>query len=191
MQKRLRILLLMDEHVCPWWLAYSFDNRLRLLFHNPEKLFGGYVKPGDTVVDIGSGMGFFSIAMARMVGEAGNVIAVDIQSKMLSVLRERAEKQGVEPRIRLHQCRENSLGLTEPVDFALAFWMVHEVPDPENLMRSVRSILKPGALFFYAEPRIHVSRSRFEHNVETAQSAGLKPVSRPPVSLSRAVVFKP
>lgn len=181
----------MDEHVCPWWLAYTFDNRLRSLFHNPEELLGEYVKPGDTVVDIGAGMGFFSIAMARMVGEAGTVIAVDIQSKMLSVLQERARRNGFEQRIRLHQCRENSLGLTEPVDFALAFWMVHEVPDPGNLLRSVYAILKPSAFFFYTEPRIHVSRSRFEHIVGIAQSAGLKPVTRPPVSLSRAMVFKP
>lgn len=191
MRERLRQWLLMDKHVCPWWLAYTFDNRLRSLFHHPERLLGEYVKPGNTVVDIGAGMGFFSIAMARMVGETGNVIAVDIQSKMLSILRERAEKQGIEPRIRLHQCQENSLGLSEPVDFALAFWMVHETPDPENLLRSVYAILKPSAFFFYAEPRIHVSRSRFEHIVGMAQSAGLKPVTRPPVSLSRAMLFKP
>jgi hypothetical protein len=33
-------------HVCPWWLAYTFDNPLRRLLHNPEKLLAGLVEEG-------------------------------------------------------------------------------------------------------------------------------------------------
>ncbi|MBU4143260.1 hypothetical protein KJ590_04695, partial [Patescibacteria group bacterium] len=47
--------------VCPWWLCYSFDNPLRRLFHDPERLLGPYVKTGMTAVDIGCGMGYFTI----------------------------------------------------------------------------------------------------------------------------------
>lgn len=80
-------------HVCPWWGGYFIDNPLRLL-HNAEKILGPYVKPGMTVMDVGCGMGFFSIAMAQMVGDQGRVIAADLQEKMLDVLRRRAEKAG-------------------------------------------------------------------------------------------------
>jgi cyclopropane fatty-acyl-phospholipid synthase-like methyltransferase len=38
-------------------------------------MLGPYVKPGMTVLDVGCGMGFFSIGMARMVGDEGRVIA--------------------------------------------------------------------------------------------------------------------
>ena len=93
-------------HICPWWGGYFIDNWFRRLLHNPEKIVGPYVKPGMTVMDVGCGMGMFSIAMAKMVGAEGRVIAVDLQQKMLDVLRKRAEKAGVADRIQLHKCEQ-------------------------------------------------------------------------------------
>ena len=52
-----------------------------------------YVKEGMIVIDIGCGMAFFSIGMARLVGEQGLVISVDLQQKMLEVLERRAKKR--------------------------------------------------------------------------------------------------
>jgi ubiquinone/menaquinone biosynthesis C-methylase UbiE len=120
----------MTEHVCPWWGGYFIDNPLRRLLHNPEKILGPYVKPGMTAMDIGCGMGFCSIAMARMVGNEGKVISVDLQQKMLDVLLKRARKAGVAERIETHRCEADSLGVDTAVDFVLAFMMVHEVPVP-------------------------------------------------------------
>ena len=93
----------MGNHICPWWLAYTFDNRFRNFFHNPEKMLGSYVTEGMTVLDIGCGLGFFSIGLAKLVGEKGCVIAADVQSKMLSILYKRAEKAGVSDKIRIHK----------------------------------------------------------------------------------------
>ena len=54
----------MSEHgVCPWRHAYLFDNWLRRLLHNPKKMLGAHVRPGMTVMDVGCGMGVFSIGM--------------------------------------------------------------------------------------------------------------------------------
>ena len=72
-----------SPHVCPWWLCYSFDNPLRRLIHNPQRILSPYIKQGMTVLDAGCGMGYFSIGMAKMVGDSGKVIAVDLQQKML------------------------------------------------------------------------------------------------------------
>jgi ubiquinone/menaquinone biosynthesis C-methylase UbiE len=119
----------MGNHICPWWLAYTFDNPFRRFFHNPEKMLGSYVAKGMTVLDIGCGMGFFSIGLAKLVGDKGCVIAADVQPKMLSVLEKRAEKVGVLNRIRIHRCEPDKLGVETTVDFILVFWMVHEVPD--------------------------------------------------------------
>ncbi|MDZ7289496.1 MAG: class I SAM-dependent methyltransferase [candidate division KSB1 bacterium] len=180
----------MDEHVCPWWFAYTFDHRFRRLIHQPEKMLNGLVRDGHTVIDIGCGMGFFAIAMAKMVGESGRVIAVDLQAKILEVLQRRARKSGVLSRIHLHQCEQDRLGISEPVDFALAFWMVHEVPDTKNLLRQVRALLKPKAHFLVVEPKIHVPHARFKQIVDSACEVGLKIDSEPQVAMSRAVVFK-
>ena len=82
-------------------------------------------------------MGYFSRAMAKIVGDAGKVISVDLQTEMLAITRKRAEKDGVARRIRFLLAKEDDLGVTEQVDFALAFWMVHEVTDTRNFFRQV------------------------------------------------------
>lgn len=64
----------MMPHVCPWWGGYCIDNRLRRLLHAPEKIVGPYVKPGMTVMDVGCGMGLFSIAMAHEVPDARRLL---------------------------------------------------------------------------------------------------------------------
>jgi ubiquinone/menaquinone biosynthesis C-methylase UbiE len=83
----------------------------------------------------------FSIALARMVGTEGRVIAVDLQQQMLDVLCRRAAKAGVADRIQPHRCQPGRLGVEAPVDFALAFAMIHEVPDARRLLREINSCL--------------------------------------------------
>jgi ubiquinone/menaquinone biosynthesis C-methylase UbiE len=96
-------------------------------------------------MDVGCGMGLFSIAMARMVGNQGQVIAADLQEEMLGVLRRRAERAGVADRIETHKCEQNRVGADIQADFALAFMMVHEVPDQRRLLGEIHGCLKPGS----------------------------------------------
>lgn len=189
MRERLHALL-HGDHVCPWWLAYTFDNPLRRLLHPPERLFAGLVAPGQTAVDVGCGMGHFTLGLARMVGPTGRVVAVDLQEKMLERVRRRAERAGLQERIRLHRCTTESLGVGEPADFVVASWMVHEVDDREAFLREVAGFMKPGARLFVAEPKGHVSAEHLERTVELARTAGLRVRSRPKVALSRAVILE-
>jgi len=185
-----RRLLLRDQQVCPSCISFSLDNRIRRFFQNPEELLGRFIHEGQTVIDIGCGSGFFTLPMARLVGENGRVIAVDIQKGMLDKVDHNAKKAGLQSRIQLHQSREDRLEVTEKVDFALAFWMVHEVPDTRKFLVQVRDILKPGASFLLVEPKLHVYRSRYEEIIRIAGEAGLKPDSEPKVWISRAMLFK-
>ncbi len=179
-----------NGHVCPWWLAFTFDNPLRPLVHDPYKMLRGLVRPGQTAIDLGCGMGYFSIALARMVGENGRVIAVDLQTKMLERVERRAQRAGLERRIRVHQCRPDRLGVAEPADFILAFWMVHEVRDVDGFMVQIRTLLKPTGHLLIVEPKLHVSADSFIKTVDAASANGLRFCPSPDVRLSRAALFE-
>ena len=180
---------LKNAHVCPWWLAYTFDNPLRKLFHKPGKMLSPYVKEGMRVMDVGCGMGFFSIGMAKMVGDKGKVIAVDLQQKMLDIMLKRAKHAGVADRISPHFCKPYKIGVSEKVDFILAFWMVHEVGDQKNFFTELGSNLTAGGKILMAEPKMHVSAEDIAKTIEIAQSTGLRLLEQPAIRFSRSALF--
>ncbi len=154
----------MAKHVCPWWFAYTFDNPLRRFFHKPQQIFTPYLGEGMTAIDIGCGLGYFSICMAKIVGEQGKIIAVDVQQKMLDILKKRAIRAEVFERISTVCCDQKNIGINEEVDFALIFWMAHETPDEFHLLEQVRAILKKSGKLLLAEPKLHVTASEFKKN---------------------------
>jgi ubiquinone/menaquinone biosynthesis C-methylase UbiE len=176
-------------HVCPWWLAYTFDNPLRGLVHNPGKILSGYVSEGMTVMDVGCGMGHFTLGLARLVGERGHVIAVDLQQQMLNIMMKRALRKGLAQRIMPHCATPAALGVTTPVDFGLAFWMIHEVPDPAAFFEEMATILKSSAKLLYAEPAFHVSLPKYRVILAFAEKAGFSPCRNLAIPFSRAVLL--
>jgi SAM-dependent methyltransferase len=137
-------------------------------------------------------MGFFTLEAARLVGPKGRVVAVDIQLKMLEVLRRRAERAGLLERLDARLIRDNDLGIEDlrgKVDFVLAFAMVHEVPDAGKFFSETSAALKPGGRMLFAEPSGHVSEEHFASLIVQAQEAGLRPESLPVIRLSRSVLL--
>ena len=179
-----------NERVCPVALSGSLDNSIRRWLQNPRKILGPYIKEGMTVLDVGCGPGFFTIEMARMVGKSGRAIAADMQEGMLQKVKEKIKRTELEERILLHKCGENNIGVSEPVDFVLLFYMVHEVPNKEHFFNEIRAILKPNGQVLIVEPPFHVSKSAFEETVRKAGEAGFAVVERPKVFFSRAVRLK-
>jgi ubiquinone/menaquinone biosynthesis C-methylase UbiE len=178
------------NHVCPWWLAYSFDNPIRKLFHKPHQMLAPYVREGMTVMDVGCGMGFFSIGMAALVGNSGGVIAVDLQPKMLDITKKRAGRFGFENRVSTHLCRPDAIGVKDTVDFILTFWMAHEVPDKTEFFRQLNANLNPNGKLLIAEPKMHVSATHFQKIVEKAQTIGLKLTDQPNIRFSHTAVLE-
>jgi ubiquinone/menaquinone biosynthesis C-methylase UbiE len=176
--------------VCPashgGWLAIS----LRGLVQNPEAILRGLIREGETVVDLGCGPGFFTLPMARMVGVTGRVVAVDLQEEMLAQMRRRAENAGLLPRITPQQCTADFIGRPGPADFALAFYMAHEVPDVTRFMGEVRGILKERGRFLLVEPKFHVTAGKFRKTVDIALEAGFRLLSEPKILMSRARLFE-
>jgi ubiquinone/menaquinone biosynthesis C-methylase UbiE len=167
----------MAGRVCPPWVGYLLLNPLRRLVEDPHQVLGPFIREGMTVLEPGCGMGFFTLPLARMVGPQGRVVAVDLQRKMLSVLRRRAEKAGLLDRIELRLAESGTLGLKHligKVDLVAALHMVHEVPDQAAFFSEVRGTLKPEGKLLIIEPRGHVSQGQFDETVVAAEKAGFR-----------------
>jgi ubiquinone/menaquinone biosynthesis C-methylase UbiE len=175
--------------VCPSAHAGWLTTPIRKFIHDPQRMLAGLVKPGNTALDLGCGPGYFTLPMARMVGPEGHVIAVDLQPEMLRRLQARAQRAGLMERIVPAQCTAETIGDLGPADFALAFYMVHEVPDEERFLAEVRGSLKDGGHLLLVEPKGHVSTAGFSRTVDIAHAAGLRNISAPRVSFSRAALF--
>lgn len=175
--------------VCPWWLCFTFDNPLRKLLHNPEIIIAPYLRQGHRAMDIGCGMGYFTIPIAKLVGHSGHVTAIDIQTKMLSVLVSRARKNGVSERIKTYLANPESIGNHEKANFILAFWMVHEVPNQRTLLTEIRNSLKPEGLFLLAEPIVHIPRKLFLRTLQIADELGFVIKENPKIRLSHSAIL--
>ncbi len=143
-----------------------------------------------TVLDFGCGPGFFSVELAQMVGESGRVIAADLQEGMLHKLSDKIKGTELENRITLHKCEEDKIGISENVDFVLAFYIVHEVVNKEGLFTEIETILKPKGQLFIVEPPFHVSNKAFKETIGKAKAAGFTEVRRPKVLFNKAIVLE-
>ena len=175
--------------VCPWWLCFTFDNPLRKLLHNPGSILGPYIRPGNNVIDVGAGMGYFSIPMAKLVGQAGHVTAIDIQTKMLSALAKKAQRRGVSERITTHLASPGSLDHHSKADFILGFWMVHEVSEQRRFLTEIYNLLKPDGLFLLVEPIVHVPKKSFLQTLETAEDIGFLIKENPKIRISHSALL--
>jgi len=166
------------------------DNLIRRWLQNPQKIVGPLIKEGMTVLDVGCGPGFFSIDMARMVGSSGRVIAADLQDGMLRKLETKIQETKLQERITPHKCEANGLGVSERVDFVLAFYVVHELPRQDAFFAELKSLLKPGGQVLIVEPAFHVSRKEFDATLKMAASIGFAPAEGPKLLLSRTAILR-
>ncbi len=111
------------------------------------------LKRGDTVCDLGCGNGFYSVKIAKLVGEWGRVIGVDIQREMLGFLKDKATEEKVSN-------IEPVLGtVVDPklppgsIDLVLLVDVYHEFDHPEQMLAAIRKSLKPSGRVALAEFR--------------------------------------
>jgi ubiquinone/menaquinone biosynthesis C-methylase UbiE len=165
----------MSEHVCPFWVGYLLLSPLRKLVTNPERILRPYVKPGMRALDAGTAMGFFSLPLARLVGESGRVVCVDLQEKMIAKLKGRARDAELEERMEFRVCTKESLTIDDlagTIDFALAVAVVHEVPDARRFLTEVFRALKKGGRLLFSEPAGHVTEDGFAGSISLARAVG-------------------
>ena len=93
--------------------AQTFDDPARDEWQQPQevvRLLG--VEPGDVVVDLGAGTGYFLSHLSRAVGERGRVIALDVEPSMVEHMRQRVEREGL-PNVEVRLVAPDDPGLGE------------------------------------------------------------------------------
>ena len=110
------------------------------------------LKPGMVVADIGSGSGVFSRPLAKTVVPDGKVIAVDIETGLLSYIRERAQKENI-PNIETHLAEPNDAKLSgEVVDLALIHDVLHHIENRALYLKNLFQYIKPGGRVAIVDP---------------------------------------
>jgi SAM-dependent methyltransferase len=100
------------------------------------------LKEGDTLLDVGAGSGFYSFPASRRVGPTGRVVAVDVSSELVELIRERARRDGV-PNVESLLSAPNRIPLEDATaDVALLANVLHGIP-PKTVSETVR-VLRPG-----------------------------------------------
>ncbi|MFC2098016.1 class I SAM-dependent methyltransferase [Bacteroidota bacterium] len=177
------------QRICPVESSGGLDNPFRKLLQNPKKLLNKYISQGMTVLDLGCGPGFFSIEIAKLLNDSGKVIAADLQEGMLDKVRDKIKGTELEQRVKLHKCQEESIDITEKVDFVLAFYMIHEVPNQDKLFKELKSILNPNGIIYIIEPKFHVSKKTFGEMINRTKDIGFELIDMPKVFFSRTVLL--
>ena len=177
------------NRVCPVEKARSLDSFFRKIIQNPNKILKPYITAGMTILDFGCGPGFFSIEAAKLTGVKGAVYSVDLQEKMLDIVKKKIENTELKNIIRLSKCGESEIGVDAQVDFILMFYMFHELPKQEDTLKQKKTILKPNGKILIAEPKFHVSKKEFEKSKQLAVNSGFKIIAAPKIIFSRAAIL--
>jgi ubiquinone/menaquinone biosynthesis C-methylase UbiE len=179
------------NRVCPVELANSLDSKIRKWLQNPQKILSPYVREGMTVLDVGCGPGFFSVELAKLVGGNGRVVSADLQDGMLQKLANKIRGTELEKRIKLVKCEKDRINVSERIDFGLAFWMVHEIPDKGPFFQELKSILNEKGQVLVVEPGLfHVSRRDFDLTTRIAQDIGFRMSQGPRLFLCWSAILE-
>lgn len=118
----------------------------------PQTLEKFHIKPGDTVLELGPGSGYFTVEAARMVGPGGRIVCVDVQPEMIALLRGRLDEgSGVK---NVHPAVGDATNLPlsdDSVDAAFLVTVLGEIPDRPRALSELRRVLKPGGLLAFSE----------------------------------------
>jgi SAM-dependent methyltransferase len=118
----------------------------------PEVLSALELRPGSVVADVGAGGGFYTVRLARAVGDGGQVFAVDIDRQSLQKLEARVDDEGL-GNVRVIEGAPDDPRLpAAQLDAALIVNAYHEMKAHQEMLQHLRRALKPGGRLVILEP---------------------------------------
>lgn len=128
----------------------AFLDPIVRIFDRSERLVRPHIKKGQVVADIGCGWGYFSFALADLVGLEGKVYSVDLAQKCIRVIKKEAEKRSY-PNIEAHVSTAADLGFISDgsVDFVFANGLLCSMAiDRQLAVNEMKRILKPTGMAY-------------------------------------------
>lgn len=140
----------------------------------PERMLDALeLKPGMIVADVGAGVGYTSVRIAKRVAPGGKVLASDIQPEMIRMLKQNLKTMKLEGQIEPILCTADDPKLPAgEVDLAIMVDVYHECTHPVETLRGIHKALKPkGRLvlieFRAEDPEVPIKP---EHKMTAAQA---------------------
>jgi ubiquinone/menaquinone biosynthesis C-methylase UbiE len=160
----------------------------RAAWQKPDQILDALaLRPGQVVCDVGAGTGYFTLRAAKRVGDKGRVFAVDVEPKILDVLRAHVEKTGVRNVTPVLAIAADPLLPPRSCDLVLIVDAYHHFPDRPHYLARLAALLRPGGRL--ANVDWHKQKTGFgpplEHRIARedfladAAKAGLRLVAEP------------
>lgn len=111
------------------------------------------LRPGQTACDMGAGSGYHTVRLARAVGPTGRVLAVDMQPRMLALLRERVAEAGLSNVEAIEATASDPRLPDGACDLILLVDVYHELAWPEPMLAAFRRALTPAGRLALVEFR--------------------------------------
>jgi ubiquinone/menaquinone biosynthesis C-methylase UbiE len=160
--------------------AHRLEDPERLTFLPPADVVAALrLRQGMTVADIGAGMGYFALPIAREIGKSGKVLAVDFQVEMLELLRDKLSRSSYPENIELVKGEAASTTLPDrSVDLVFLANVWHELDDHAAVLAEAKRIVRPGGRIAILDWRTDVNqppRPPLEHRIAPeAVTAGIQ-----------------
>jgi protein-L-isoaspartate O-methyltransferase len=164
------------------------EHKDRDAYQKPDQIMAALaLKPGERVADIGAGSGYFTIRIAKSVGEEGTVWAIDIEQEMLDYIEQRLKKEKLKNIKRMLVPPDDPQLPQDYVDTILLVHTYAYIQNRTEYAKKLRAALAPGGRVIIIEylpsswkerpwgPLSHQQVSRETADAEMAE-AGFKPV---------------
>jgi ubiquinone/menaquinone biosynthesis C-methylase UbiE len=130
------------------------------------------LREGNTVVDLGSGAGYFALKLSPAVGKRGQVLAVDLRRLSLFFLWTRAVLGG-QPNVHVIAAEEDNPRLpTGSVDAVLICNTYHEFSNPQLMLNHVFRSLRPGGRLVVVDRASRATEAEHAHEIPLAVVEG-------------------
>jgi demethylmenaquinone methyltransferase/2-methoxy-6-polyprenyl-1,4-benzoquinol methylase len=129
-------------------MAAIMESRLRYKFFGPTKILkGAGIRPGMKVLEVGCGTGFFTLTAARMLGEQGSLIAMDMLPISVEAVTKKVQAAGLSnAQVIKRDALETHLE-QESLDEVLIFGVIPAPMLPmDQLLVEIHRILRPGGV---------------------------------------------